>query len=82
MEARSETNMRPTLVLQDREHKHTLACLVHKLNGIETIDLNTLEDLPDNLPSITRPLFQGKAPHSNTLILKHYQLFQPHTWNL
>jgi chemotaxis signal transduction protein len=79
---KSGGHLRPTLVLQNSHQKRTLACLIHNLNGIETIDLDSLDDLPDSVPGEIRSFFRGKAPQSNTLILNDRQLFDPQTWSL
>lgn len=71
---------RPVLVLNEVNLGRNLACVIHKLQGIETIALDTLEPLPPEVPPALQSCFQGKVPDSNLLILDDRQLFQPEQW--
>ena len=79
---KSGSDLRPTLVLQNPNPNRILACLIHTLNGIETLNPSDLEALPEAIPQEIRSFFQGKAPQSNTLILNDRHLFEPKTWKL
>jgi hypothetical protein len=68
------------LELQDLTLGRTLACVVHKLHGIETIVLDTLDPLPSDLPESLKRHLCGKDPRSNLLILEDRHLFNPQAW--
>lgn len=73
---------RPVVVLQERRQERRIACVVHRLEGIEVIASTGLGAVPIHLPPALKPYFAGQVPDSQLLVLNDQCLFQPETWRI